>query len=692
MAAVDEYSQLKRLILGQEQQSLERLQDRVEKTATRAQDVAEVLVESFELNQDKPDSLAAAMRAPVQRCISDAVREDPDEFANALFPVIGPAIRKAVRESISALSEKINQTLERSFSAQGLKWRIESLRTGVPVSEIVLRDSFVYRVDQAFVIQRNSGLLIAHVAREGTADQDSDAVSAMLTAIQDFVSDSFTAGDGSDLDTIRVGGEVVWIFHGPDAITAAIIHGQPPREVRDVFEEVTESVHRLYGEEIENFAGGQALEQQVVTGVCALLQPLIDSERLRATSVKSEHENTRSLKLIALVGLIIVLGWILHAYLEGRKRDALVAALNETPGIEVISVEQNNPYVIKAFRDPLAPNLAQLQDEHALKMDEATIKFIPFQSLAPEIVARRLRDLFDAPADVNIEVLGSRLVLSGQAPSGFRARLAAFPLSIFGINEVDTRELNTASAEILAAVRNELQAPDTASLRFNDGVVYISGQLPLAWMISAKARKLETAGVSALDFAAARPANEKILAYLRSESAAPDLVGMKLDGETLQLSGSHSETWRQSVAQLALATPFITTIDDHQFVPSEQEEMAVLVTYVGEQVFFFSRNDEFAGATVNLMRRLGEDIRRLAEIDALLSKRQVRYKIRAFADNTGTAEQNATVRRKRVAAVVAYLLEKGVAESQIESDFSQTEVANDDSPRWRRAEIDLSLE
>ena len=44
MAAVDELSQLKRLILGQEQQSLERLQERVERPATRAQDVAEVLV------------------------------------------------------------------------------------------------------------------------------------------------------------------------------------------------------------------------------------------------------------------------------------------------------------------------------------------------------------------------------------------------------------------------------------------------------------------------------------------------------------------------------------------------------------------------------------------------------------------------------------------------------------------------
>ena len=404
MAAVDEYSQLKRLILGQEQQSIERLQERVEKPATRAQDVAEVLVESFELNQDKPESLAAAMRGPVQRCISDAVRDDPDEFADALFPVIGPAIRKAVRESISALSEKINQTLERSFSAQGLRWRIESLRTGVPVSEIVLRDSFVYRVDQAFVIQRDSGLLIAHVAREGTVNQDSDAVSAMLTAIQDFVSDSFTVGDGTDLDTIRVGGEVVWIFHGPDAIAAAIIHGQPPREVRDVFEEVTENVHRHYAEQIDSFARGQPLKEEVVTGVCALLQPLIDSESLRTTPDEGKQQNNRALKLIGLGLVAVFIAWLINAYIDGVQRDALVEALNAEPGIEVISVAEGNPNVIKAFRDPLASNVEDLLSRNGLQDSNVAIEFVPFQSLAPEMIAKRLREVFDAPESLDIEV------------------------------------------------------------------------------------------------------------------------------------------------------------------------------------------------------------------------------------------------------------------------------------------------
>ena len=74
MAAVDELSQLKRLILGQEQQSLERRQERVEGRTTRAQDVAEVLAESFELQQDNTDRLSLSMRATGKHSTSETSR------------------------------------------------------------------------------------------------------------------------------------------------------------------------------------------------------------------------------------------------------------------------------------------------------------------------------------------------------------------------------------------------------------------------------------------------------------------------------------------------------------------------------------------------------------------------------------------------------------------------------------------
>ena len=69
----------------------------------------------------------------------------------------------------------LNRTLDQSFSLKGLSWRLEAWRTGVPFHQIVLRNTLIYRVEQVFLIHRDSGLLIQHLARADVETQDADA-------------------------------------------------------------------------------------------------------------------------------------------------------------------------------------------------------------------------------------------------------------------------------------------------------------------------------------------------------------------------------------------------------------------------------------------------------------------------------------------------------------------------------------
>ena len=689
MAAVDEFSQLKRLILGHEQESLERLQERVERPATRAQDVAEVLAESFELNADKTTELAEAMRAPVQRCISDAVRDDPDDFADALFPVIGPAIRKAVRDSISALSEKINQVLERSFSTQGLKWRVESLRTGVPVAELILRDSFIYRVDQAFVIQRDSGLLIAHVERDGITIQDSDAVSAMLTAIQEFVRDSFSSSDdGTDLDTIRLGGEVVWLFHGPHAITAAIIHGQPPREMRHSFEQVTENIHRLHGEELERFDGTKAPDQHVVTGVSALLQPLLESESLKRAKAE-DSDSKRGLYVLLGAALILLLMWFAYSVWERGKLDELLAKFDSAAGIELISVSNDKPYTIRAFRDPLAPSLKELLADTRLADSELEIEFVPFQSLAPEIVIKRLRGLFDVPDDIGFELQDTKLLVTGTVASDLRTRLTGFPLSILGIQQVDFVNAGANEDEIIGQLRRELSAPTALRFTLDKAVAYLSGEAPYPWIESLNDKQITTPGVESLDLSALKPEANSLIDHLRAASAAPELVDLSLDGEIVRAAGNGGERLRQKLTALVDDIPYLTQVDFSRFVATEREEVRALADLINEQKFYFIRNDQLSDESSQLARRLADDIQRLASLEKLLNEVKLEFEIRAFADSAGTPEQHEAVRELRADAIFDYLISNDVDAANIKIISGQAEAADDESLRWRRAEINV---
>jgi len=82
------------------------------------------------------------------------------------------------------LTDTINRAIEHSFSPQGIRWRIESWRTGVPFAQIVMRHALVYRVEQVLLVHAETGLLLAHVPDGALGD--ADLVSSMLTAIGDL--------------------------------------------------------------------------------------------------------------------------------------------------------------------------------------------------------------------------------------------------------------------------------------------------------------------------------------------------------------------------------------------------------------------------------------------------------------------------------------------------------------------------
>src|SRR4029450_7463219 len=152
------------------------------------------------------------------------IRSNPREIATAIFPILGPAIRKAIAETMSALVRSINSAGEHSLSPGGIKWRVESWRTGVPYAQVVIKHALVYRVEEAFLVHAEPGLLLAHATAPELKVPDADLISGMLTAIQDFVRDSFRPGEGATLRTFSVGEHPVQGESGPRARVGAVRH------------------------------------------------------------------------------------------------------------------------------------------------------------------------------------------------------------------------------------------------------------------------------------------------------------------------------------------------------------------------------------------------------------------------------------------------------------------------------------
>src|SRR5450432_3684285 len=242
---VDDLAELRRLINQPERDKLRALHDRLDDKEQRAHEVAAVLPEAVTLSGDRSEELMRALRPAVEGSVRESVEKHPEVFIDALHPIIGSVVRRSIAESLRALLQSLNQSLEQSFSWLGLKWRFEALRTGRSFAEIVMLRSLVYRVEQIFLIHRETSLSLLHLSADPTATQDSDMVAGMLSAIQDFSRDSFKTGKDEALEEFRIGELQVWIAPGTHAYLAAVIRGNPPRELRACLEDAIERVHVL---------------------------------------------------------------------------------------------------------------------------------------------------------------------------------------------------------------------------------------------------------------------------------------------------------------------------------------------------------------------------------------------------------------------------------------------------------------
>src|SRR5271166_4713559 len=325
------YLELRQLILAPEQEALERLHQRVDDPASRTEDVGSVVAEAIQLRrkQGGDEALSVALAPTIQTALRESVRKDPGTLADALFPVMGPAIRRAILETLRSFLDSFNQIMDQSLSWQGLKWRVEALRTGRSFTEVALLHSLVFRVEQVFLIHKKTGLPIAHAVAPAVAMQDPSLVSGMLSAIQDFVRDSFHTGQGQGVNRMNVGDLDVWVEDGPYAILAVVIRGVAPRALRVRMEETLENVHAEYAAQLECFDGDTAPFINVNKDLARCLEAKFKEEPKRSGYAYAWGAGA---VLLALVGGL--LGWRWWQY---HRWSELAATLGNQPGLTITS-------------------------------------------------------------------------------------------------------------------------------------------------------------------------------------------------------------------------------------------------------------------------------------------------------------------------------------------------------------------
>jgi len=432
------YLELRQLILAPEQEALERLHQRVDDPASRTEDVGSVVAEAIQLRrkQGGDEALSIALAPTIETALRESVRKDPTTLADALFPVMGPAIRRSILETLRSFLESFNQVLDQSLSAKGLKWRLEALRTGRSFTEVALLHSLVFRVEQVFLIHKKTGLPIGHAVASAVAMQDPSLVSGMLSAIQDFVRDSFHTSQGQGINRMNVGDLDVWIEEGPHAILACVIRGIAPRELRDRMAEVLENVHREYSEQLAQFDGETAPFTKAGEELSRCLEHRYREE--------SKAKSFGFVYATAAILFLLAAGWVGWRAVQYGRWDRLVNKLQEQPGFVITSFGcEHGKFVVRGMRDPLAAD--PVQAIHGSNVDPADGEFHwgGYYSLDDGIVEQRAKSILSPPATAILKVKSGVLVVTGVASANWVKDIQTRALLVPGIHSVElSPELN----------------------------------------------------------------------------------------------------------------------------------------------------------------------------------------------------------------------------------------------------------
>ncbi len=561
--------QLRTLLLGREIQSLSRLSQQIDDPEELAGAVSRILPAAIAQASARDARLGEVLAPTVERATQSSIRSDPHTLVNILYPLILPAIRKSIGETIDATFQSLNESLKHSLSWRGLKWRWQAWRSGVSFASVVLKHTLVYQVEHAFLIHRHTGLLIAHAAAADAASQDPQVVSSMLSAIQDFVRDSFTDAGQHGLDALRLGELTLWSKPGAFATLVAVIRGNPPESLHETLRNVLSRMHAERGQALQAFDG----DSSTFLDIEAQLRECVQLRQERPPSAGTRFPWPTLLIGVALLALA---GW--RAAVWWRDAGAwqtYLTLLRAQPGIVVTDAgKHGGRWEISGLRDPLAADPVALLHDASIDPARVVSHWQPYQAFNAPLVLKRFSASLHPPPSIKLAVVKDQVIAAGFASYGWLQRARAYVNALpDGSPRVDLSRIRDIDSGVLGRLRTAIQAK-AILFGYNESLPADSQNAVLD-ELAGELRQLEdlTSGVHVstrvtvightdstgrgtfnLSLSVARA--EAVVALLKKRNVNPDLLSVRGAGPLEPLAEGASDAARSANREVSLTVSF----------------------------------------------------------------------------------------------------------------------------------------
>ncbi len=583
-----------------------------------------------------PELADEALVPALERLIAMGASTRPGPLSDALSPVMGRSFLKGFLYLLHRLVLVLNHLFLHTVSLRGWRWRIEAYRSRKSFSQVIYEHSLVCRVRQVLLIHRGSGLLLQQAESDYNVVRDGDMVSSMLTAIQDFVHDSFHGGKHHRLDTVHVGGLTVWIEQGPQAILASVIDGRPYEELRATFRAVLSRIHTRLGAELEAFDGQ--------TAPFAAAHPLLEA-CLRSQTL-NVRERILPITWAVIVALLALLGsWGIDRYRQHRRWNDYLLRLSAEPGLVVIeSGRSGGRFHVSGLRDPLSVDPAEIARDCGFAGDRVVNRWEQYQALCPELNLMRARQILNPPPTVVLEMHGGVIEAKGTAPAAWIQEATVLARSVPGATRLQADHLTNSdhreNTRWQAYLRRLSSEPGLMVIESGKrgGQFYVIGlrdphATPPSSLLAEAGFDSNRVTSSWQPYEALHP--ELVLARAKDVLAPPEGVRLRLEGDTLVATGAAPHGWLSSASILARALQGISSFHTEDLVDIDLVEFEAVQRRVEGRVFRFlvGAPDLWPGQQRDLAE-LVSDLR-LLQRTAIKLNRGFSVEIRGHTESTG---------------------------------------------------------
>jgi outer membrane protein OmpA-like peptidoglycan-associated protein len=342
MPAHNDFITLKNVLFGRENALLEELRQAVSDHDARVgtserltESVAVIVADALRAaGVRNRESLSLAIAPVIIDGIRREIRNSRNEMVDALYPIMGRLAAAYVLSVFRDFTEATNRRIESGLSGRFLRLRIKSFLTGESYTQLLLKESAAFRVEEIMLIEAGRGVLLDRwaapdiLARGEAPEEDASRFTAMIAAINRFSTEALKFKH-QELRGIDAGDSQIYFRTAGRYLFAVRSTGFGNRKLLKSLDDAIMGILEGYNPAMNS----DDLDEAARGRRQALLSL---AEKVQQTLAQQRSAPVFAIALFALIG-VLAAGWIGLAQWERVKAwriyQAAADAVQSQPGI-----------------------------------------------------------------------------------------------------------------------------------------------------------------------------------------------------------------------------------------------------------------------------------------------------------------------------------------------------------------------